>query len=100
MLASHVAVPLGCNTWVGGCATVLRAAGADVRRELPPQHHEQRHVACVVLVQRSAELTAAQQGLLRRARQRGVLVVSQDWLERCLTMQEAFPPEDFRFDGT
>jgi len=105
LLEGTVVVPVGEEAWQkGDCATVLRAAGAEVRRDIPPQHHhaasgtEQQPPppapSCVVLLQRGVD-AAAYQGLLERARARGVPVASQKWLEESLLRQRLLSPEDY-----
>ena len=96
-LARNV-VALGPTDWLHDSDNILRAAGAEVRRELPPQHHEEEgQPLCVVLVKRGAVLAAAEHGLLRRARQRGLPVASQDWLEQCLLAQRVLPAQAYPF---
>ena len=107
MLSAHVVVPLGgehAGEWRRECDTVLRAAGAEVRSDLPPQRRAeeggQPPPPCVVLVKRGAQLAAAEHGLLRRARQRGLPVASQAWLEQCLLAQHLLPATDHQYQDS
>ena len=104
VLSGHVVVALGgCATatgaeWLRNCATVVQAAGAEFRRELPTARAEgPSQPPCIVLVKRRAKLSAAEDGLLNRARQRGMPVSSQDWLEQCLLTQRALPAQSYPF---
>ena len=75
------------------------AAGAEVRTDLPPQHHGARdHVSqrCLVLVEKDAD-EAAVRTRLERARAREVIAISQDWAKHCLLQQRVLPPTDFIF---
>ena len=104
VLSGHVVVALGgCATatgaeWLRNCATVVQAAGAEFRRELPTARAEgPSQPLCIVLVKRRAKLSAAEDGLLNRARQRGMPISSQDWLEQCLLTQRALPAQSYPF---
>ncbi|KOO34325.1 hypothetical protein Ctob_007265 [Chrysochromulina tobinii] len=84
-----------CAKWT----PLLRAAGAEVRTDLPPQHHGARdHVSqrCLVLVEKDAD-EAAVRTRLERARAREVIAISQDWAKHCLLQQRVLPPTDFIF---
>ena len=80
---------------MGANSTVVQAAGAEFRRELPTAARAEgpSQPLCIVLVKRGAKLAAAEDGLLSRARQRGVPISSQDWLEQCLLTQQALPAQ-------
>jgi hypothetical protein len=104
VLSGHVVVALGgCVTatgaeWLRNCATVVQAAGAEFRRELPTVRAEgPSQPLCIVLVKRRAKLSAAEDSLLNRARQRGMPISSQDWLEQCLLTQRALLAQSYPF---
>lgn len=67
-----------------------------MRLDLPSQHHSAREASehCLVLVEKDAE-EALVIGPLDRAKERGVLAASQDWVKHCLLQQLVLPPQEF-----
>jgi hypothetical protein len=99
LLSGYVIVPTGSDDFCAKWTPLLRAAGAEVRTDLPPQHHGARdHVSqrCLVLVEKDAD-EAAVRTRLERARAREVIAISQDWAKHCLLQQRVLPPTDFIF---
>jgi hypothetical protein len=99
LLSGFVIVPTGSDDFCAKWTPLLRAAGAEVRTDLPPQHHGARdHVSqrCLVLVEKDAD-EAAVRTRLERARAREVIAISQDWAKHCLLQQRVLPPTDFIF---
>ena len=99
LLSGYVIVPTGSEAFCAKWTPLLRAAGAEVRTDLPPQHHGARdHVSqrCLVLVEKDAD-EAAVRTRLERARAREVIAISQDWAKHCLLQQRVLPPTDFIF---
>ena len=93
LLNGVVVVPLGGMRYRTLLGALLRAAGAEVRANLPTQHHNAREGTerCVVLVEKDAD-HAAVAGDLARAKRRGVDVASQDWAKHCLLLQRLLLP--------
>jgi hypothetical protein len=102
LLGGYTLVLAGSKEWLdAGWAALPRAAGSEVRLDLPPKHHsgggEPAAKHCLVLVENDAS-RAAVGGLLERARARSVPAASQDWLKHCLLQQQQldvsrYPPK-------
>ena len=96
LFGGTLAVLAGGADWCATWAPVLRAAGAEVRRELPPLHHETRaDGTCVVLVPKEEHQQQGAAGLVGRARERGVGVASVEWVKQCLLQQKNLPTRGF-----
>ena len=98
-MSGYVIVPTGSEAFCAKWTPLLRAAGAEVRTDLPPQHHgarEHESERCLVLVEKDAD-EAAVRTRLERARAREVIAISQDWAKHCLLQQRVLPPTDFIF---
>ena len=96
LLADYTIVPIGSDEWRVGWSALLRAAGAEVRVDLPPQQRvtsgEGR--TCLLVVEKDAE-RARVAGPLERASARRVLTASQDWVKHCLLEQRVLEPRRF-----
>ena len=81
----------GRSEWRSDFDALLRAAGAEVRSELPAQHHAASSAGqrCVVMLE-DRELAA--DGLVARAEEREYPVVLDEWLKQCLVQQRLLPP--------
>lgn len=80
----------GGSGWRADFDALLRAAGAEVRSELPAQHHAGSSAAhCVVMLE---DRDLAVDGLVARARARQFPVVLDEWLKQCLMQQRLLLP--------
>lgn len=90
LLRGKTVVPVGSDEWISNVASLLQAAGADVRAELPRLHHAQNPgsdaVACVILAE-APDHDRSRAGILRRAKMRRIPIVSLDWLRDGLLRQ-------------
>ena len=93
LLADYVIVPCFDEKWGPSWKAVLRAAGADLRTDLPTERsNEGGDKTCVVVVVQKPEKDkshpAGVAGLLERAKAKQVPTASQDWVKHCLLEQK------------
>ena len=75
-------------------SSLLRAAGAQTRTELPSQHHAQGSSGRLIVMVDSSSDPSQVNGLLERARARELPVTTQDWLKKCLLEQRWVEPRE------
>lgn len=100
LFRGYVIVTHGQPRWRPKFGTLVRLAGGEARNDLPVQHHSLSDTcAHTVIVLLQQGWTPPAGGLLLRARERGVPLVTSDWVKQCLVQQRLLPLAGYPLPG-